>query len=149
MEVAAVPAEPVVAALEGISAEPAEQGGLSDPGVETAEEEAPVWHAAIAADSQAPAFQEPSTCSPVDREPEADTAGLNPAAKAFGTPWSAAVAPAFQPAESLSAPSTGLAVPLSPLVGAESAPPVSGVEGAALPESPADAGLSFEGDIRL
>ena len=154
MEGAAVPAEPVGAAAEGIAPEPGEQAGLWDPGVDpaeidSAEEEAPVWHAAIAADSQLPALQEPSTASPVALEAEADTAGLHSAAKAFGTPWSAAVAPAFQPADGLSAPSTSVADPVTQLVDAQSAAPVSGAGDAVVPESPADDGLSFEGDIRL
>jgi len=179
MEVAAVPAEPVGAAVEGISPGPAQQGELPDPGLEPAEEEAPVWHAAIAADATAPAFQEPAI-SPQDRpeaevdssvsaavaSPEADlapgaAAPAEPAAASAavdasvtsGSPWSAAVASSFQPAAGLTTPSTAVDdrvdAPAEPSPSAESVQPASGHEGVVTPESSGDVGLSFQGDILL
>ena len=80
-------------------------------------------------------------------------AGEPSAAEPFDSPWSAAVASSFQPAAGLSAPASdpaGLAdVPVVTPPGGEPPQPGAAHDGVASPEAAGDAGLNFDGDIRL
>jgi hypothetical protein len=85
-------------------------------------------------------------------EPAAASAAVDASVNS-GSPWSAAVATSLQPAAGLTTPSTAVNDlvdgPAETAPSAESAQPASGLEGVATPESSGDAGLSFQGDIRL
>ena len=203
---AAGSAQEPVPAPQAFAPGQAAQEGLMESAAEDASEdvgdEAPVWHAAIAADSVLPERQEPApspqqasaapvehsgdaevaassgatdadlaeahpgrsvTAAAVDTTPpvglssaapnQAEPAAASPAAESSGTPWSAAVASVSQPAAGVSVPSPGVAdltaAPLVSPAGEGEPQPARGPETEVTPESSGDAGMSFEGDIRL
>ena len=148
-EAAAGPAllEPV-SAPEAFSAEQAEQEGLQDAAAADAGAEAPVWHAAIAADPLLPERQEPAS--------SAQHASAAPVERIGHDEDAASGATAADLAEAhpgLSVPSPGVPdLTVAPLVtpaGAGEPQPARGPETVDRLESSGDAGMSFQGDIRL